>query len=292
MRMAISSSVLAAALLASPLIAGQDEQDTKGNQLTLHAAETRQGPDSFGLALGRAVARVSESDAGVLLGRASVSRGYRLPGYGILFVLTPRALPGRDAVYVLHEHTGDGPDEPTAHRKVELFATGEGDELRALERQVLVLQRAAEARRRAAEADHARIVRRIRVHLAADGPDESSEAPAETVPQATEPAPPPPWRFWFEADRAQEGRSADRVVADVREAVIGVLESQGASVGGLKGDEFVTVAVDFVPGDFFVSRPRPERTLIVRARQGDLTARARGAMAPEELRARVEVIEY
>jgi hypothetical protein len=63
-------------------------------------------------------------------------------------------------------------------------------------------------------------------------------------------------------------------------------------VAGLDADEWVTVAVDFVPGDIFSSHRRPTRTLIVRARQGDLVARAEGALAPEELRERVEVIEY
>jgi hypothetical protein len=118
--------------------------------------------------------------------------------------------------------------------------------------------------------------------------DETAPLPAggPTAP------PPPPWRFWFETERPKEERTPERVVEDVREAVIEVLESRGAGVVGLEADEFVTVAVDFVPGDFFAAHPRPTRTLIVRARQKDLAARGRGAMAPEELRAKVEVIEY
>ena len=79
---------------------------------------------------------------------------------------------------------------------------------------------------------------------------------------------------------------------DVRTAVIEALDARAGAAVGLGDDEFVTVAVDFVPGDFFASHRRPARTLIVRVRQGDLEARAAGALAPEELRERVEVIEY
>jgi len=75
-------------------------------------------------------------------------------------------------------------------------------------------------------------------------------------------------------------------------AVLAALDSQGEAVAGLAPDDFVTVAIDFVPGGFFTSHQRPTRTLIVRARQRDLAARARGAIPPEELRSRVEVIEY
>jgi hypothetical protein len=104
--------------------------------------------------------------------------------------------------------------------------------------------------------------------------------------------PEPPWKFWFEGETSGEERSPDRVVEDVKSAVIEALDARAGAVVGLRADEFVTVAVDFVPGGFFASHRRPARTLIVRARQRDLEARAAGRLAPEELRSRVEVIEY
>ena len=55
--------------------------------------------------------------AGILLGRSRSSRGYRLPGYGIVFVLTPRALPGDENVFVVrrpHGHSG-GPVHVERH---------------------------------------------------------------------------------------------------------------------------------------------------------------------------------
>jgi hypothetical protein len=81
-------------------------------------------------------------------------------------------------------------------------------------------------------------------------------------------------------------------MADVRAALIGALESRSEQIPGLGAEEFVTVAVDFVPGSFFASHARPVKTLVVRARVRDLEAHARGALASTELRRRVEVVEY
>ncbi len=293
MRIPGLSSLLAAAFLVPPLVAGQDAESDREGFFAWTAAASRDEMQSLELHLEHAVAEVSVSHAGILLGRANTSRGYRLPGYGIVFVLTPRSLPGHETTYVVRGHPGP-------LREVEVGSTTEVEEIEALERQVLILQHAAEARRRAAEEDHDRIVRRVRTHLApvseAEAPEREPESVDETAPLPAggppAPPPPPPWRFWFETERPTEERTPERVVEDVREAVIEVLDSRGAGVVGLEADEFVTVAVDFVPGDFFAAHARPTRTLIVRARQKDLAARARGAMAPRDLRARVEVIEY
>jgi hypothetical protein len=278
-------------------------------------AANRQAIASLEGRLERAVAEVSPPHAGILLGRASGSRGYRLPGYGIVFVLTPRALPGRaGAVYVVRRGLpkgghGHGEERAAERRDLESVPATEIGEIEALERQALILQHAAEAQRRAAEEDHARIVRSIRIRL---DPDPTAEtevseeerrtilvdetAPRPEAPEVAVPSPgapiPPPWRFWFPEQVSEEGRTPDRVVEDVRGAVIGVLEARAPGVTGLGADEFVTVAVDFVPGGFFASHRPPTRTLVIRARQKDLDAHARGKIASKELRARVEVFEY
>lgn len=251
-----------------------------------------------------AVSRVSVPHAGVLLGRSSSSRGYRLPGYGIVFVLTPRALPGEESVFVTRHPQGHG---VRVERHVTRGQSGlESQRVEEIERQVLVFQHAAEAQRRAAEEDRDRMVRDIRVRLEVhppeDGPGEEHDATVVEGSDATPPEAvwvadsdelgPPPWAFWFEAQPGEEERSPDRIVEEVRDAVLGTLDSEGDAVGGLAPEEYVTVAIDFVPGGFFASDRRPARTLIVRARQRDLAARARGALSPEELRSRVEVIEY
>ena len=300
--------LLMASLLAPALVAGQPAERSREDRNARTAPTSREKLASLELHLEHAVAAVSAPHAGILLGQANASRGYRLPGYGVVFVLTPRALPGGErAVHVIRGRLQGPRSRRDSHagpsREVEVMTTTEVEEIEALERQVLVLQHAAAAQHRAAEEDHERIVRdiRFRFRLAPStveegeiiGEDTHAVFADETAPLSVEPpSTRPPWSFWFGSETPGEARSPDRLVRDVQVAVIGVLESQAAGVTGLGADEFVTVAVDFVPGGFFSSHRRATRTLIVRARQGDLAACAQGKIALEELRARVEVIEY
>ncbi len=291
--------LLMASLLAPALVAGQPAERSREDRNAWTAATSREEVASLERHLEHAVAEVSVPHAGILLGRTNASRGYRLPGYGSVFVLTPRALPGGErAVFVFR---GRGTHTPSrvdvhAHGEPVVDVTGiEVEEIEAFEHQVLILQHAAEAQRRAAEEDHERLVRDVRIRLSGPAAEQvvSGEGSRPVLVDKSAPGPTsPPWSFWFGSDTLQEERSADRVVQDVRSALIEALESRGAGVAGLEADEFVTVAVDFVPGGLFASHRRPTRTLIVRARQGDLSARADGKITAEELRAQVEVIEY
>jgi hypothetical protein len=276
------------------------------------AGPLREGMEALEAQLDQAVDRVSLPHAARLLGRGETARGYRLPGYGIVFLLTPRALPdGEGQVYVFRN---GGP----THRRLRVEARSSGsaaatraseeeEKIEALERQVLIFQHETEAARRAAEEEMDRIVQRIRVahptkaHVEgspAEGEPAPPGAPAAPVPPsspspATAPLPPPPpWKYWFEAGLPEEKRAPAAVVADVRAALIDALMAQGARLSGLGGEERVTVAVDFVIGGIFASQARPEKTLVVSARARDVQARARGAITPEELRRRVEVTEY
>lgn len=259
--------------------------------------------------LDRAIDRVSLPRPVALLGREA-ARGYRLPGYGVVFVLTPRTLPGPAGLELLHRRPRPAPRHVRAGE-----ATPEpADEVDALERQVVVLQHETEEARRAAEDDMERIVHDVRVRLAAPGElhvevaatqtpaGEAAPAappapavpaaPAAPVPAEAPLPPPPPWKFWFQEAGAPDTRTAEAVVADVRRALVAALENGPGRVPGLRPEEFVTVAVDFEPAGLFAQRLRPERTLLVRARVRDLEARARGSLPAEELRRRVEVIEY
>lgn len=299
-------TLLGALLLFPTLAAGQAggearEVDKEGK------TSGRDEMESFEGRLDDAVGRVSVPHAGILLGRASTSRGYRLPGYGVVFVLTPRSLPGEEPVFVVRRRAGRGgpglqvePHEDPAAGAWHWVP----ENVEELEREVLVLQHAAEARRRAAEEDMDRMVEDIRVRL--EVKEERGSAPSGshdvTVRVDSQVPPPdeslddemlePPWKFWLKVETDEERRSPDRVVEDVCSAVIGALDARAGAAVGLSADEFVTVAVDFVPGDLFASHRRPTRTLIVRARQRDLEAQAQGTIPPEELRDRVEVIEY
>ena len=204
-------------------------------------------------------------------------------------------------------------------------AQKEAEDIEVFERQVLVFQEEAEGARRAAEEDMDRIVHNVRERLAPPPQGAPSSQPAEVgansppaapPPPALPPVPPlavapaaspaleppmpaeapmpvpPPWKFWFNAGRPEDTREPERVVADVRGALIGALESQSGQVRGLGPEEFLTVAVDFIPGGLFASRARPAKTLVIRARVRDLQARRQGTLAPAELQRRVEVFEY
>lgn len=271
---------------------------------------TRETAEALEAQLDRAVDRVSIPRAVRLLGRDG-ARGYRLPGYGMVFVLTPRALPGEgDALFALrapkhrvHVRTRQvGPDDSELPQ-----------EIASIEHQVILLQHETEQQRRAAEEEMAQMADELRVRLglppeprqprpSQTGGPETPQAPA--LPPAPEqpevvapvrplaPPLPPPWKNWFDAAAAADERSPEAVVADVREALIAVFESQPARLAGLPPAEFVTVAVDFERAGFLTAQARPERTLIIRGRAADIEARARGAIAPDELRRRLEVIEY
>jgi len=296
--------VLVAALVAFARPAAAQEREPA------RSAAAREGLEAIEAQLARAVDRVSLPHAARLLGRVESARGYRLPGYGIVLVLTPRMLPGGEGQrHVLH---GSVPK----HRRVEsLPATGDpswavdDEEIETFERQVLVLQHETEATRRAAEEEMERIVQDVRVRVAPPSevrievhavapeageppaPPPVSDAPALPFPAPPPPAP-PPWKFWFQTATPKEKRTAEAVIADVRGAVIDALAMLGERLVGLAGDERITVAVDFVPGGLFAAQARPEKTLVMTARVKDVAAQARGAITQEDLRRRVEVTEY
>jgi hypothetical protein len=275
----------------------------------------REGIESLEAQLARAADRVSLPHAARLLGRVDSARGFRLPGYGVVFVLTPRALPGGEGhVYVFR-------GTPKVSRmRVEArparprdAAAPEEQEVETLERQVLVLQHETEAMRRLAEEEMDRLVETVRVrvsphsgqgevHVEVVSPPDAPPPPAPPAPPAAA-APPeapdapaappaPPWRHWFERGAPQDGRDAAAVVSDVRRALVDVLAAPGVRLEGLPPDERVSVAVDFVAGGLFAAEARPEKTLVLSARVRDLAALARGAIDAAELRRRVEVTEY
>ncbi len=81
-------------------------------------------------------------------------------------------------------------------------------------------------------------------------------------------------------------------MSDVRTAVARTLESYGARLHGVEPSEFLVVAVDFVAPWGFDESVRPARTLIVRVRKGELDQGAAGNLAQEEVRKRIEFVEY
>ncbi len=273
--------------------------------LAQRAPVPREALEALEASLDRAVGQVSRPAPGILLGRAESARGYHLPGYGAVFVLAPRALPREGEVFAFRARKAPaGRARPQFQTRVERggeqrVVSPEVDELLAIEQQVLEFQREAEEARQSAELEFERLSRDLHNRLAAP-PASPRPAGAPVVPVApvagassTSPAPPPPpWRSWFPTDGPPDDRPPDAIVADVRAAVIATLAGEGARLRGLATDEFVAVAIDFVPVGVFVSEVRPARTILIRARKRDLDARQAGKLSAEELRSRVEVSEY
>ena len=184
-----SKSVVLAALLAalvSPALAGEKEKEPPRRP-----AASREALEAVEATVARAVDRVSLPHAAPLLGRPESARAYRLPGYGIVLVLTPRTLPGGEGrIYVVH-----GPKHRRARPVVAAPSTGEPDPadeeaIETFERQVLVLQHETEEARRAAEEQSERILEDMRVRVP-PGPEVHVEVTTSSPPQ--QPGPGTPW---------------------------------------------------------------------------------------------------
>ena len=311
--------------LAGSLVAGMALAAVATSVSAQSAAKpvVREGLEALEAQLDRAVDRVSLPHAARLMGRGESARAYRLPGYGIVLVLTPRALPGESGRVYFLQRSSKRPkvrkyrvETPPPGAPATVVVDVEDDEgVETFERQVLVLQHETEAARRAAEEEMERIVHDVRIRVAPQAPPTPLPATpplppapdppaAPEAPQPGEPGPvawtgpappmpaPPPWKFWFETGTPSETRAPEAVIADVRASLIETLTAPTMALSGLPGDERVSVAVDFVPGGLFAANARPGRTLVVSVRARDVAARARGSISAEELRRRVEVSEY
>ncbi len=268
-------------------------------------------------ALDRAVERVARGTSSWTLGPGR-AQGIALPGYGVVFVLSPRVLPGYGDAKVrrlLRRKPAPGArttrevDEATL-AAIEARLAEHNAEMaqadRALAQAMAQLERAMRSR---AEGATAPVAAAAPLPTQAPLPPKPPRTPdTPTAPQPPAPpqppaAPepledflvtvPPPWLSWFgEGEGKSETRSPEAVLAEVRTTVTNVLTAEAAGLGFVKPDEHVVVAVDFVgEGLLYSARTRPTRSLVIRAKKKDLQERANGRITPEELARRTEVVE-
>ena len=145
---------------------------------------------AFEAQLDKAVAEVSRPAPGIVLGRSEAARGYHLRGYGAVFVLSPRALPRSGDVIVIRRRPLPGGSVRIAPPQ-----GGDGEEIAALEQEVLEFQQEAEQARQMAERDFERLTQDIRGRLAPPMAIRSAapiNAASPEPPPAAGAAPPPP----------------------------------------------------------------------------------------------------
>ena len=262
--------------------------------------EPRADLEAMEAILDQAVAKVSRPSVHVVLGGREAARGYRLKGVGAVFVLPPRSLPGpeRDRVFVFQ----GGSERPRV--VVRRLAEEHERELAAIEVQVESLQREADLAQRDAERAFEQLQRNVRIRSVQRvvGPGaavpEPPSAPRPPVPPeagaaAPEPPPAPALAFLVPPDQRDE-RPPDRVVADVKAAVVAALETHGGRMGSLGGDEAVVVAIDFLPPRGFDLEPSAasDQSVVIKVKKRDLVEVRSGKISGEEFRRRIDYSEY
>jgi hypothetical protein len=269
-------------------------------------------------ALEEAVGQVSAAAEVPVVGPGAGVRAIPLRGFGAVFVVPARALPSERSVIVLRR---GGAATAIVHQTNEALAQREqaamqariaeqaaadqaraeprrakDRELETLELQAEMYQREAERARQEAERALESIARELRIRITEPSPPARPAVPA--APEAADEGgplspPAPPWRDWFRAGE-EDARQADQVVADVKQALIRVLQDRGPDLRSLRPEEQLAVAVDFSSGLFFGLGPEPhtQRSLLVRVRKGDLDDRRAGRISPQELLRRIEQVEF
>ena len=183
---------------------------------------------------------------------------------------------------------------------------------RRMEAQVLELQARMESIRRDVEEARMEAERQVKMRLAfppapADLPEPPEATAAPVAPRAPvtlaadedlaapllppPPLPPAPWQYWFNAAEPADARTEEALVRDVKTAVTALVEKQGATLRQLAPEEYVTVAVDFVPR-MSILGSRVQKTLVVKVKKQDLDERRAGRLTADELRRRIEYAEY
>ncbi len=121
-------------------------------------------------------------------------------------------------------------------------------------------------------------------------PPMPSEPHVEVLGPPAAPAPPAPpgWPFWFGEEEGEDA-PPERILSDVRRAIVSGLGAYRGELARLGPDEFVVVAVDFVQG---TADRAGSRTVVARARKRDLAEHRAGRISADALRARVEFDEY
>jgi hypothetical protein len=199
-------------------------------------------------ALDQAVRSVSRPSATSVFGPAQATRGYRVPGVGVLFVVPPRRLPRE-----VPQQPGRLTSRPGPH------SAGTPDPemeraLRAYEEQALAMHEAAAQSQREAEQVLTQMVRVME---------------GDAAGRAVMPAfPPPPWLEWVSQDYGRDSRPPEDVIADVRRGIIEVLGSRVPEA--LDEEEGIITVVEFHSDEIVHPEAPAAHTLTIQVSGKDL----------------------
>jgi hypothetical protein len=275
-------------------------------------------------ALAAAVSEVSRPAAVPVLGSAEVCRGYRLPGFGALFVVSPRSLPERVAMRNAPEsevtRAARQIDESIAGMQ-ESLKTAETDEekqklaagiaqarrhkrqmeerflaqqqaereLQAFELQVQAMHMQAQRERQQAE----RLMMDLARRLGAPVADVRAPSGETVVSVGSTSHQAPPWMYWLQESSAREdSRSPEQVMDDVRQTLMTVICEHGTGLDSLEPGEVVSVAVDFYRGPTVGAPGAPSRTLVLRVPKSVLDELRGGKLTPDAARKQFQIAEY
>jgi hypothetical protein len=267
-------------------------------------------------AFAEAVARVSQPAAVAGLGGAEACRGYRLPGFGTLFVVSPRYVPER--MSIRREPSADlaradrelgkqiagmeetlktatdtdrkealatGIQKATAHRQLLRQRHAEQQqleaEMQAFAQQVQAMHFEAEKARQQADQAMKMMTEQMGAPMEMQVGGDMGSAHAV-----------PPWVVWMQSARMEDRRTPEQVIEEVRTALMSVLETRGADAQSLDPNEVVAVAVDFFRSSAVGAPASPARTLVVRAPKHVLDAVKAGKLEVAEARKQFQVAEY
>jgi hypothetical protein len=215
----------------------------------------------------------------VFLSGLPETRSLYLDGVGAIFLLPPRSLP-----------TPPAEDAAKSRPEISVAAAPASP-------QVLVIQKrpadltGLEARIRETRKE----AERMRAQADAAFSDAERQLMSELRPGLADPMTPVnfqgSWSFVMD-DGDDDTRSSAQVESDVKDALIGSILEDASLLKALQPSDMITVSVDLVSRPQPWARPRPARTLIVRALKADVDAFASGKLQKDDLLKRFQTKAY
>jgi hypothetical protein len=243
---------------------------------------------------------------------SQMTRGYRIPGVGVVFVTPSRSLPSprtvrwreralaaarrqgnaaapAPATAASQPRSGQGGAAPAGQNVItrgRFEFRGDGLSEAEKERVLKSLEEQARMLQENSQRDYQEAERQLQQMMRSTAP---GVGPAE-VENGTLLLPPmPPWNQALFGEEAPDTRTAQQVLDDVRQALAQALAANPPSF--LAAEESLIVTVDFFDDDVLDFVARPVSTLVARVQAKDVAACRAGSLSFEDFKKRIEYSE-